>query len=129
MLDVSCPCPLDYFFCAIAVFTGPDSHLLPDRFEYSFMNTRLLYQYNTLNIQDYSDKELRESSNPFCWVMLIAKQALLRGKDLDKRLLQGKLFIFRKLYENGLFGRKKIQAILTFLNLYIVFVNKETNAY
>lgn len=70
---------------AIAIFTGPDGHLLPNRFDYFFMNTRLSYQYNTLNIQDYSDKELIESSNPFSWVMLIAKQALLKGKDLDKR--------------------------------------------
>lgn len=112
---------------AIAIFTGPDGKRLPDSFEYVFMKTRLHYYYNTLCILDYSDKELGESDNPFAWVVLAAKKALLQGKDLDQKLLAGKLFIFRKLYENGIFEKRKMQAILTFLDNYVRFKNSETN--
>jgi hypothetical protein len=56
-----------------------------------------------------------------------AKQALLTGKDLDKKLLEGKLFIFRRLFKHGLMEKQKLQAILAFLDNYIQFENKETN--
>ncbi len=112
---------------AIAIFTGPDARRMPDRYEYIFMNARLQYHYNTLCILDYPDKDLAESDNPFAWVVLTAKQALKKGKNLDNKLLAGKLFIFRKLYENGVFEKQKLQAILVFLKNYIRFENPETN--
>ena len=110
---------------AIAIFCGPDGKKLPGKFEYEFLNTRLEYQYNRLCILDYSDKELAESRNPFAWVVLAAKNALLKGKHLDERLLQGKLFVFRKLYENGVFEKQKLQAILTFLKNYVRFEDSD----
>src|SRR5579871_1604486 len=82
---------------AIAIFCGPDGRKLPGRYEYSCLNTRLHYEYTTLRLLDYSDAELADSTNPFAWVLLAAKDALKRGKNLDERLLQGKLFVFRKL--------------------------------
>jgi hypothetical protein len=112
---------------AVTLFTGRDGIRVPGMYAYSFMNTRLEFQYHTLRVLDFPDEILRESKNPFSWVVLIAKQALLRGKELDKRLLEGKLFIFRKLYGNGLFDKRKLQAILVFLNNYVRFENQETN--
>jgi hypothetical protein len=112
---------------AIAIFCGPDGRQLPRSYAYELMNTRLQYEYNTVCILDYSDEELRESQNPFAWVVLTAKNALLRGKDIDKKLLEGNLFIFRKLYENGIFQRRKLQAVFTFLKNYIKFESRETN--
>jgi hypothetical protein len=111
---------------AIAVFTGKDGKQLTDSYKYVFMNTRLQYQYNTLCIHDYSDDELKASKNPFAWVILAAKSALLTGRDVDRKLLAGKLFIFRKLYENGLFEKRKLQAILAFLDNYVRFKKSET---
>lgn len=111
---------------AIAIFCGPDGKLLGGCYKYEFMNTRLQYEYNTLCILDYPNNELQRSINPFAWVMLIAKMALLKGKHLDKQLLQGKLYVFRKLQENGVFARSKAEAILAFLDNYIVFEKPET---
>ena len=111
---------------AIAVFCGPDGKKFMGRYEHEFMNTRVQYDYNTLSILDYSDKELAESKNPFAWVVLTAKKALLAGKNIDKKLLEGKLFIFRKLYENGIFEKEKLRAIMKFLDKYILFANRET---
>jgi hypothetical protein len=112
---------------AIALFTGRDARQMPGNYEYAFLDTRLHYQYNTLCILDYADKELEASDNPFAWVVLAAKKALLQGKDLDNKLLKGKLFIFRKLYERGIFEKQKLQAILIFLNNYVRFENPEYN--
>ena len=111
---------------AIAIFCGPDGKKFTGSYKYEFMNTRVQYDYNTLRIIDYSDEELRKSKNPFAWVVLTAKKALLTGKDLDKKLLEGKLFIFRKLYENGVFEKEKLQAILRFLDKYVLFEKRET---
>jgi predicted transposase YdaD len=112
---------------AVAILCGPDARRLSNRFKYTFMNTRLEYQYNRLCILDYTNQELEESDNPFAWVMLAAKKALLKGQYVDEKLLKGKLLIFRKLYGKGVFGDRKMRAILTFLNNYVRFAKKETN--
>ncbi len=112
---------------AIAIYTGPDGKRMPDRFTYEFLNTRLVYQYNTLCVVDYNDEDLATNVNPFALVMLAAKKALASGKDVDGKLLEGKLFVFRKLYERGIFGKRKMEAILKFLNNYVRFEKSETN--
>jgi hypothetical protein len=56
----------------IAIFTHPDGKRMPDRFEYEFLNSRVVYQYNTLSLAECSDKELEESNNPFAVVALVA---------------------------------------------------------
>ena len=111
---------------AIAIFCGPDGKLLGGSYNYEFMNTRVKYDYNTMCILDYSDRDLAESENPFAWVVLTAKKALLKGKNLDKKLLEGKLFIFRKLHEKGVFKKQRLRAILKFLDQYIRFEEPET---
>jgi hypothetical protein len=112
---------------AIAIFSGRDGRKLPDTFGYDFLDTRLQYRFNTLCILDYPDEQLKASDNPFAWVVLAAKMALLTGRNLDEHLLAGKLFIFRKLYKEGVFERRKLQAILTFLKNYVRFKNPQTN--
>jgi predicted transposase YdaD len=111
---------------AIAVFSGRDGHKLPCRYERSYQGSMLTYQYNTLCILDYEDKDLMASDNPFAMVVLAAKKALLRGKDPDKELLKQKLLIAKLLYRKG-FSKRKIQAIYSFLYNYVRFANPETN--
>jgi hypothetical protein len=91
------------------------------------MNTRLADQYNTLCILDYTEKGLEESKNPFAWIVLLAKKTLSKGKNVDSKLLEGKLFIFRKMHADGAFDKKKMRAILTFLDNYVRFENPENN--
>src|SRR6185437_8742544 len=54
-------------------------------------------------------------------------KALMKGKNLDKKLLEGKLLVFRKLYEKGVFEKEKLLAVLRFLDKYILFEELETN--
>jgi hypothetical protein len=111
---------------AIALFTGRDGKRMADRFEYEFLNTRLVYQYNTLSILDFPDKELEASNNPFATVILVAKKSLLKGKELDNRLLEQKLMIVSLLKEKG-FSEQKIKAIMIFLHNYVQFDKPEMN--
>ena len=112
---------------AIAIFTGPDGHKIPDRYEYHFLGTTHIYQYNTLNISDPTEEELEKSSNPFAVVLLAARKALLSGRIPEKELLEQKLLVARLLLSKKQFSHKKIRNILTFLKNYIVFAKKETN--
>jgi hypothetical protein len=112
---------------AIAIFTGTDGHRMPRKFESECLQTRVIYEYNTLCLQDYPDQRLLDLQNPFALVLLVARQMLLKGRDLDERLLKGKLFVFRELYRRGLLEKQKLRAVFTFLNNYIVFEKPQTN--
>ena len=112
---------------AVAIFSGRDRKMMPDRFEDHCLGTHLLYKFNTLCISDYSDEVLAASKNPFASVLLAAKKVMVRGgKELDNELLKQKLLIAKMLYQKG-FRKKKIDAILSFLNNYVRFARPETN--
>lgn len=92
---------------------------------------RLLYEYKTLCITDYTDEELEASDNPFAVVMLVAKEALmkLKGEDqeIDEILLEHKMLIVNLLYDRRIFSERKINAIMSFLKNYVRFKKPETN--
>ena len=111
---------------AVAIFTGQDGKKMPDRFEYEYRKTRLLYEYHTISILDFTDKALAESNNPFALVVLAAKTSLLEGKIPEIELLERKLLIASKLSAKG-FSREKIRAIFTFLESYVLFDDPEMN--
>jgi len=64
--------------------------------------------------------------NPFALVVLAAKKALLKGKDLDDILLKEKVAIARLLIKRG-YSKEKTDAILSFLHNYLRFEKPETN--
>jgi hypothetical protein len=67
-----------------------------------------------------------KKTGPSATVILVAKKSLLKGKDLDNRLLEQKLMIVRLLKEKG-FSEKKIRAIMIFLHNYVQFGKPEMN--
>jgi hypothetical protein len=111
---------------AVAIFTGRDGKKMPDRFEYAYRNTRLLYRYPTISILDFTDKELGQSDNPFAHVILAARASLLEGKIPEPELLEQKILIARKLLSKG-FSIRKIRAIFVFLENYVLFEDPEMN--
>ena len=111
---------------AVVIFTGHDGKKMPGCFRYSYRNTRLLYEYHTLCIQDFSDEELISSDNPFALVVLAAKTALLEGKIPDWELLKQKVHIANILL-NKKFSQKKLRAIFVFLKNYVLFEEPEMN--
>jgi predicted XRE-type DNA-binding protein len=104
---------------------------VPNKYERRGLWGRALYEYKTLQITDYTDDTLSASNNPFAVVMLVAKEALmkLKGSDqeIDKALIDHKLMIVNLLQEKGIFSKRKINAIMTFLENYVGFKKPETN--
>jgi hypothetical protein len=111
---------------AIAIFTGRDGKKLPGIYVHKYVGTELMYKYNTLCILDYDDRYLIASRNPFALVVLAAKKALLKGKNLDEVLLDEKLAIAKLLIKRG-YSEGKTTAILSFLHNYVRFEKPETN--
>lgn len=111
---------------AIAVFTGQDGKRMPCRFEYGYRSTRLMYEYCTMAIMEFSDEELDSSANPFAQVALAAKMALLEGRIPEQELLGRKVLIAKRLLRKG-FGVEKSRAIMTFLENYVLFEDPEMN--
>ena len=117
----------DHPVIPIAIFTGPDGKRMGDRFEIAYEGLELMYKFNTLYIASFKDDELEASDNPFALVLLAAKKLLLKGRGLDKKLLEQKLLIARLLYRKGVFNKRKIKAVLTFLDNYVLFEKPEMN--
>jgi len=111
---------------AVAIFTGPNGREMPCQYVYEYRETRLIYQYPTLSIADFSDEDLAKSNNPFAHVVRAAKAALLEEKIPEEDLLELKLLIANELRAKG-FGRAKTLAILGFLRNYVLFENPELN--
>jgi len=111
---------------AIAIFTGKDGRKLPGIYIQKYEGAELTYKYNTLCILDYEDRALAAMKNPFALVVLAAKKALLKGKDLDDILLKEKVAIARLLIKRG-YSKEKTDAILSFLHNYVRFEKRETN--
>ena len=111
---------------AVAIFTGLDGKKMPDRYTYQYRKTRVLYEYHTLSILDFTDEELKESNNPFALVVLAAKTALLEGKIPEKELLERKLLIAKELLRR-VYTERKVRAIMVFLESYVLFEDPEMN--
>ena len=111
---------------AIAIFTGMGGQKMPDRYMYQYKRTRVLYEYQTLSILDFTDNELKESNNPFALVVLAAKTALLEGRIPERELLERKLLIAKELLKRG-YTKHKVRAIMSFLESYVLFEDPEMN--
>lgn len=81
---------------------------LPGIYVRRYEGAELIYKYNTLCILDYEDRILAAMKNPFALVILAAKKALLKGKNLDEVLLKEKVAIAKLLIKRG--TAKKRQA-------------------
>ena|SRR6185437_6113302 len=117
---------------AIAVLTGKDRNKIAGLYEDGCLWMKARYEYKTVCILNYTDEELKVSMNPFAAVLLVAKEALLRVKADDPTrdlvLLEEKTRMVMLLEERmAAFGERKVKAILTFLNNYVVFKNPEIN--
>jgi hypothetical protein len=117
---------------AIAVPTGKDGKEMPAAYEDRCLWMRARYEYKTLCITDYPDEVLKASMNPFAVVLMVAKETLLKVKGTDEEkdnvLLQQKVLMVRLLKERmAIFGEEKTEAILSFLNNYVLFKKPETN--
>lgn len=110
---------------ALAIFTGQDGQRMPGRYTYEYRGTRLVYEYTTMSILDYSPEELDNSSNMFAHVVVAAQIRLKEGVVTEDELLNIKLLAAKRLQEKG-FDEKTTNALFSFLNNYVLFEKPET---
>ena len=111
---------------AIAIFTGPDGKNMPGEYIYTYRDTRLLYQWKTISILDYTDEDLDNSANPFAQVVRATRMALWERRIPEMELLDRKVLLASRLLRKG-FSQRKVQAIFTFLEGCILFDDTEMN--
>lgn len=117
---------------AYAIFTEPGNVKRDNLFKLSYGDTKIEYHFNTCKIALQDDYILKNDTNPFALIILIAKQTnfkhLYKDKQLyDQKLLANKLEIAKLIFERNLDYEKESNLIF-FLFYYVNFEFNETNA-
>ena len=69
---------------ALAILTGDEaSH--PQQYEYSFLNTKLTYEYGTYKLREKTLADFEDKNNPVSIIMEVAWRALKRNKLDDNK--------------------------------------------
>ena len=84
-----------------------------NRFTYESGKTRLVFDYRTIGIFEFAEKELYQNKNPFALVILASQKAMEKDTDAEQRLSFKRKFT-RMAYERGI-AKPKIAAILQFV--------------
>lgn len=111
---------------AVAIFTDREGLRMPDHCEQVALVTRMRLDYRSLYLAKLEDSVLEASTNPFAWLLLAAREVMIRGRDKEQKLYDHKMLVFRHLLRNGVMEKPKLQAILGFLETYVPFENPET---
>ncbi|MCB0578345.1 MAG: Rpn family recombination-promoting nuclease/putative transposase [Phaeodactylibacter sp.] len=108
---------------AIAILTDSSPGFHPRSFEYSFMNTRLAYDFDTYKLLEKKQADFYlQSDNPFSIVLETAWGSLKAKKGIE--LLELKKKVAKRLFQSGL-TRKKVESILNFIRFYVKFSRRE----
>jgi len=111
---------------AFVILTDTNKNFKPQYFEQTYLGTTLRYDFNTYKILEQDQDVLSESQNPFAMVILTALVALKKGKISEEELLSQKISLLKRLITKG-FSRKKIEALMGFLKLYVRFGKSEND--
>ncbi|MDZ7896795.1 MAG: hypothetical protein U5N85_02045 [Arcicella sp.] len=114
----------DRDIASLAILTDKGKIFRPDKYERSFLETSVNFNFKTYKVLDIDPQELEESNNPFAVVMLVVQTALKKGAISDKTLFNLKIELVKKLLKKN-FPKPKIDALLRFLKLYVRFESKK----
>jgi len=109
---------------AIAILTDGEKNYRPSFYEYDFLGTRCVFRFNTYKVLDQNEEALRNDKNPFAAVILTVLTALKNKNIPDQELFGLKYRLLRNLYRHGI-PQYKIDKLIIFLQLYVVFRKKE----
>jgi len=100
---------------AIAIYTGLKIPKNYGKYEYSFLGTKNIYEFNTYLVKKVTEQELQISSNPFALVILSTKYLHKSRADFDKRLSFKRKLI--RLTKQKKYDDKQIINLLKFIYL------------
>ncbi|TAN01561.1 MAG: hypothetical protein EPN39_01810 [Chitinophagaceae bacterium] len=111
---------------AIAIFTDNNKKFKPEKYEYDYLGTKNIFQFNTYKIIEQDEKVLEKSKNPFATLILTVLLALKSGKLADDELFKLKFSLAKKLLERQ-FSKPKIRGLMNFLKFYLHFADPKYN--
>jgi predicted transposase YdaD len=110
---------------AFAILTDDNPNYRPSEFTEGFLNTKLLYQYETLKLSDYRPEDFQKTDNIFAFALEVAWYGLIVNKPKKgETLYQLKMNLFRRVQKKG-YNANDFRQILKFLKNYVSFVNEE----
>ena len=99
---------------AIAIFTDDRRHFKPEKYEYAFFKTELVYKYDTYKVIEQDEEELARSDNPFATAVLAGKYAIQSKHNRDLALTF-KLRLARLLLEKK-WSRERLEKLFVFIS-------------
>ncbi|MEK7434504.1 MAG: hypothetical protein AABZ74_15335 [Cyanobacteriota bacterium] len=108
---------------AIVIYTYEVNRHKYKQYESKFLQTRLLYEYRVYDLAEQSLEKLKESKNPFSFVV----QTLIKGfnhKDTDKNNFDFKKELTSLLFVSG-YSKYEIKNVFRFINFVLEIKNKE----
>lgn len=110
---------------ALAIFTDDKTDYKPNSFDYQFLGTSQVYQFNTYKIIEQDEEVLAAHPNPFALVVLTVLIAIRNKKSNDDTLLNLKVDLFRRMH-NRRMDKSTMRALANFLKMYVHFSKPET---
>ncbi len=108
---------------ALAILTDDEvSH--PQKYEYTFLNTKLTYEYATYKLREKDLADFSNKDNPVSIIMEVAWQALKHNKLDDSELYDFKINLIRRLKALN-YDAQRIRLLLNFIKRYTNFENSE----
>ena len=111
---------------AIAIFTDANKKFHPDVYEYKYLGSKIIYEFNTYKVIEQDETALIENENPFAIIVLTVLLALKKKKLDDESLFDLKYSLAKNLLRRKI-SKKKIDDLLIFLQRYITFADQGYN--
>lgn len=100
---------------AIAIYTDEQTPKNYGKYEYNFLGTKTIYEFNTYLVKNAKDKELKASENPFSLAILSTKYLHKSKSDYLKRLSFKRKLI--RLTKEKNYTSRQIVNLLKFIDL------------
>jgi hypothetical protein len=108
---------------AIAVFTYESNKHKYNKYESKFINTKLTYEYSIYDIAKQNLEELKNSKNPFSFVVEILLK-VFNYKETDQNNFNFKIELTKLLLNSG-FIKEEINNLFRFINFVFEIKNKK----
>ena len=111
---------------ALVVYTDSNLKFHPTKYEYHYLKTKLVYEFDSFEVATKTEKELDLADNPFSVLMLWVKASLSRPKLTQNQQFARAVDLVRRLEHENPTNSKKLQTLLNFLRYYLKFGKTET---
>ena len=108
----------DQKITAIAIYTGSKNPKNYSKFDYDFLGTKVNYEFNSVKLNSYTEKELLKSNNPFAIAVLASKYLIQSKGDNSKRYTYKQKLI--RIAKEQKLQDEQIINLLRFIDLILV---------